>query len=1267
MNKLTLVFPCLVALAGCDDFSLTPGDDVAAKIESVRDRRGSTREPLTVKVKPGVYFLPETLRLGEGDSGLAFVAEKEGTAVFSGGRTLGAFRDTGKGWWEADANGLKDIQQLYVNGRMALPATSPNEGYYYVKDAADGCKDAFTADAADIAPLKGLSKAELARVRVPLYQSWDMGVSVLTNFDAAANALAVSPGCTRPILFWNKFRPRFKLQNLRAALDAPGEWFQDGDRILYVPRKGETPESSVAVAAVTEKLLDIEGATNVTFRGIAFAHARLQVDGRGFFNCQAQIRLPAAVETHDSSGLVFDRCRFSQLGPHALWLARGTDDSRVTHCLFEDLGAGGVYVGSTEYDKANLKAYANRILVRDNIIREGGRIADGAHGVWLGHTADVTVEHNEIADFHYTGIASGWRWGYAPTPTRRIRIAWNHVHHIGNGILSDMAAIYTLGEHEGSAIVGNRIHDVWCYGQAGRGGRGIYTDEGSAHITIASNLVYNISSGQITQHYGKDNLFVNNIFAFSRGTGEMIYHAKIEKHHSFTFDHNIIIWEGAREAVHSWDGYDAKRALTDVTFDRNLWWRIDGDAAADEFNHVSYAEWKALGADPHGKVADPKFVDAKNLNFDLRSDSPACEMGFVPWDWRAAGVTGEPEWKALAKRDYYAEPKVPAAPLYVPKAKERPIAATLHVATHEFDIREKELPLAKAAGIATVRNGFYLGMARRTDGGWDFSRADAALATCEKNGIEWLPILIQPGHPTAQENPGLWREYVQEMARHFKGRIRTWEVWNEQNLKHFWVTDPSVKEYYEVLKAAYEEIKAVDPSLQVAVGGYAGVPFGLIEELYKLGGGKYFDIMNVHPYCYPGAPEEALTERVTRLRKLMAKYGDEKKPIWFTEIGWPTPKVKIESVDVLLQALRRIDVKKSDWKIVFTDESVTGSLKGVFEPLLPGATISEVSMGEFPEWLAQNKPDVVVFPFGGRYDRRALAAVEKDLLPRGGVLACLSRVPLCFSCTSDGKGNVLEDDDNAGFKDRPRLGIELMSEHTDKRIPKSVRLANGRTAERFFGASRKPGVQFVPFEGYHAATNGVKLAAAGLYRIDGGKAGTIVVSGLPEHTAHTSTEAQQAEILPRSIVTALHLGVDRYFIYEFQAVEKDDYEKESHFGIVHRDLSPKPAYEALKVFHSFRPDGSKDSQGWTPWKTSGGTYAFQWISPKDGLTGMIWNPTKPGTKRLKFLTGNVRFFDMRGEPLAVCADANGRVELEIGKSPVYYRGSEFTAEKGDVE
>ena len=1250
-------------LASCAEVELSPVRDLKVQLEAIRASRAGNPAPLTVRVKSGVYPVTETIRLTAADSGLSFVAEEDGRAVFSGGRTLGTFRDTGKGWWEVETSGLADIQQLSVNGRFAVPATSPNEGYFYVKDAPGGARDAFTADAADVAPLKTLSAADLARVRVPLYQSWDMGVSVLTNFDAAANALAVSPGCTRPILFWNKFRPRFKLQNLRAALDAPGEWFQEGDKVLYVPRAGETPESSVAVAAVTEKLLDVEGATNVVFRGLAFEQARLQIGGRGFTNQQAQYSLPAAVEARETSGLVFDRCRFSRLAPQALRLGKGTADARVTHCLFEDLGAGGVYIGTTDYDKKNLRAYANRILVRDNIIREGGRLADGSHGVWLGHTADVTVEHNEIADFHYTGIASGWRWGYAPTPTRRIRIAWNHVHHIGNGILSDMAAIYTLGEHEGSEIVGNHIHDVWCYGQAGRGGRGIYTDEGSAHILIASNLVHDISSGQITQHYGKDNRFINNIFAFSRGTGEMIYHAKIEKHHSFDFDHNIIVWEGAREAVHSWDGYTAERALTDVTFDNNLWWRYDGDAAADEFNHVDYATWRKLGADPHGLIADPKFVDGPGLDFDLAADSPARALGFVPWDWRSSGVTGEPAWRKLAEKKYYDPPKVPAAPLYVPQGQERQIAATLHVAGHEFPIRDRELPLAKKIGITTVRGGIYLQQVK-TPTGWDFSRADAALASCERAGIEWLPILIQPhAKPAAHENLPLWREYVRQMATRYRGRVKTWEVWNEQNIEGFW-PQPDPTNYVKVLQAAYGEIKAADPAAQVAVGGYAGVPFDYIEAVYKAGGGAFFDIMNVHPYCHPGDPEASLTHRMADLRRLMGKYGDRKKPIWFTEIGWPTAQAKILAKGVLAAALARIDSARHDWRIAVVDEGRGADMLEGLRAEVPGAAVSLVRFGEVPALVKANRPDVIVFPFSGMFERKALAALERDFLPKGGILACLSGVPLYNSSTADDEGNLVADKKNAGFAARPRLKIGMISEHTDKRIPKKVCLANGIVAQRFFTSELLAQDDvFLPLDGWTARTNGFDLAAAGVYRFGGGTRGTIVVSGVMEPFSRVCGEQRQAELLPRALALSLQLGIDRYFVYEFQAVEQDAYDPESHFGIVHKDLSFKPAAEALATFARFRPDGSIPLMGWAPARTPSGICAYQWRCPDSRIAGMLWCPNRAGMRRLKFLTGNVLFHDMYGRPLDAKPDANGRVTVRLGSAPVYYSGAEYTGEQ----
>ena len=42
------------------------------------------------------------------------------------------------------------------------------------------------------------------------------------------------------------------------------------------------------------------------------------------------------------------------------------------------------------------------------------------------------------------------------------------------------------------------------------------------------------------------------------------------------------------------------------------------------------------------------------------------------------------------------------------------------------------------------------------------------------------------------------------------------------------------------------------------------------------------------------------------------------------------------------------------------------------------------------------------------------------------------------------------------------------------------------------------------------------------------------------------------------------LGVERFFLYEFRAPEKDPFYSEDHFGIVHADFSPKRTYTLLK-------------------------------------------------------------------------------------------------------
>lgn len=227
-----------------------------------------------------------------------------------------------------------------------------------------------------------------------------------------------------------------------------------------------------------------------------------------------------------------------------------------------------------------------------------------------------------------------------------------------------------------------------------------------------------------------------------------------------------------------------------------------------------------------------------------------------------------------------------------------PYGVCSHLTYGEFSARNKTFALCGVAGIGTVRCDFEWGKLEKPAGTFDFSRTDAIMVDAKAADITILPILDydHPAYPKPFADPGPWSNFIGRVASRYAADIPVFEVWNEQDLaRKNDVGNPT--NYLVVLKSAYETIKAVAPGALVAIGGFGEAdgkhtPLGYIEELYKLGGGAYFDIMNIHPYSVPYGPEGFLLPNLEKLRALMAKYGDAKKPIWITEIGWPTNERK---------------------------------------------------------------------------------------------------------------------------------------------------------------------------------------------------------------------------------------------------------------------------------------------------------------------------------------------------------------------------------------
>ncbi|MGC9316695.1 MAG: hypothetical protein ACP5KN_01510 [Armatimonadota bacterium] len=227
-----------------------------------------------------------------------------------------------------------------------------------------------------------------------------------------------------------------------------------------------------------------------------------------------------------------------------------------------------------------------------------------------------------------------------------------------------------------------------------------------------------------------------------------------------------------------------------------------------------------------------------------------------------------------------------------------PFGACTHYHREHWSL--ESMPMMVRAGIKYLRDEVPWSHVEREKGSFEFPpRKDEYIDRAVELGIEPLLILDygnehydEGNYPTSDEAIAGFARYCYETAKHFRGRVRYFEIWNEWTIGCGMGGRPGnePENYPPLLAAAEEAVRRANPdAVVIGIGGEHSLHGREhIATMFDGGALQHMDAVSVHSYRYPRTPEATdLAAELLSIGRLIAEHGGD-QPIWVSEIGWPT-------------------------------------------------------------------------------------------------------------------------------------------------------------------------------------------------------------------------------------------------------------------------------------------------------------------------------------------------------------------------------------------
>lgn len=533
-RQLFRCIPIIAAAGFCDTafYVSTAGSDKNdgslnapfASLEKARDAIRQLDVPkgnVTVYLRGGTYTQNQPLVFGPEDSGtsspITWAAYKDEVPVLSGGGLLQpVWEKTSSGILKAAVGANRNLRQLYVSGRKAVRARTPNAGSF-LQFETDKQDDGFNIqsglidNSADLFGVEIAAKCKWMHKRLKIDSVYDAGEYQRAVIEADQWDLVLNG--PQGVRYYKG--EDYWLENDLTFLDQPGEWYYEtkSGTLYYYPGPDDQAPSPEIVIPVLPTLISLEGSlddpvSGIAFKGLTFRHTGwADPNQHGFIDVQAntllpqkendrkdpqyrhqqqKVRIPAALQIHSGSQIQVENCTFEHLGGTGLTFNFGGDDNRIVSNCFSDIAASAIEVGNDAYRPEDPAMWPRRYLVFNNLIERIGTEYFGSLGIKVFYVDQALISHNTICDIPYSGIDAGWGWfdNEIVLQARNIRIEHNRVENYLNE-LRDGAGIYSANPVFGSVIRENYVKDM----KSSHPDPAVYNDGCGAYWRIENNVI----------------------------------------------------------------------------------------------------------------------------------------------------------------------------------------------------------------------------------------------------------------------------------------------------------------------------------------------------------------------------------------------------------------------------------------------------------------------------------------------------------------------------------------------------------------------------------------------------------------------------------------------------------------------------------------------------------------------------------------------------------------------------------------------------------